>query len=301
MTVPTMDFLKALAEKTRLIDKALDGYLPPADADPAVIHQSMRYSVFAGGKRLRPALTLAAAETVGGRISAALPAACAIELIHTYSLIHDDLPAMDDDELRRGSPTNHRVFGEDIAILAGDALFAHAFQLLAGGESAANNDQERLLRVVAEVARACGTGGLIGGQVLDLTAEGRELNENELIRIHRAKTGALFRAAIRTGAMLSGADEEQLGRLSEYADYFGLAFQITDDILDVDGDEARLGKMVGSDSKNLKTTYATLFGTEGARRRALDAAEKALEALAGFGREADFLRQAVKFVVTRDY
>lgn len=301
MTVPTMDFLKALAEKARLIDKALDGYLPPADADPAVIHQSMRYSVFAGGKRLRPALTLAAAETVGGRMPVVLPAACAIELIHTYSLIHDDLPAMDDDELRRGSPTNHKVFGEDIAILAGDALFAHAFQLLAESEGAAGNDQGRMLRVIAEVAHACGTSGLIGGQVLDLTAVGRELDENELVRIHRAKTGALFKVAIRTGAMLSGADDKQLGGLSVYADYFGLAFQITDDILDVAGDEARIGKRVGSDSKNLKTTYASLFGTEGARRRALEAAEKALEALAGFGREADFLRQAVKFVVTRDY
>lgn len=301
MTDRAMDFRKALAERTRWIDKALDDCLPPADADPAVIHRSMRYSVFAGGKRLRPALTLAAAETVGGASSAVLPVACAIELIHTYSLIHDDLPAMDDDDLRRGSPTNHKVFGEDIAILAGDALFAHAFYLLVGSGGLRAKDPEAVLRVAGEVACACGTSGLIGGQVLDLTAEGRRLGEDDLIRIHRAKTGALFRVAVRAGALLSGADEEQLAGLSAYADYFGLAFQITDDILDISGDEAKIGKTVGSDSKNHKTTYATLFGTEGARQRAIEAADGALKALAGFGREADFLRQAVQFVVTRDY
>lgn len=296
-----MDFRKALAEKTALIDKALDEYLPPADAEPAIIHRSMRYSVLVGGKRLRPALTLAAAEAVGGGAEAVLPAACAMELIHTYSLIHDDLPAMDNDDLRRGSPTNHRVFGEDVAILAGDALFAHAFELLAGGGGAAEGDPGTVLRVVGEVAAACGTGGLIGGQVLDLRAAGRTPDEQQLRRIHRAKTGALFRAAVRSGALLSGANESELRGLSAYADHFGLAFQITDDILDQAGDEIRIGKTVGSDSKNKKTTYATLFGTEGARRQAIRAADKAVAALGGFGREADFLRLAVEFVVTRDY
>ncbi|MDA8096848.1 MAG: polyprenyl synthetase family protein [Clostridia bacterium] len=296
-----MDFLDALAKRARTINAALDRYLPPENADPQVIHAAMRYSVFAGGKRIRPALTLAAADAVGGNPEHVLPAACAIELIHTYSLIHDDLPAMDNDDLRRGKPTNHKVFGEDIAILAGDALFTHALHLLVLGGRETGPDPVLLLTVVEEVTQACGSSGLIGGQVMDLLAGGKPVSEEDLVRIHRAKTGALFRVGVRAGAILSGAGLEQLASLTTYAENFGLAFQITDDILDVTGDEAKIGKLVGSDARNRKSTYATLFGIGEARAKADRACSDALAALDELGREADFLRHAVQFVAAREY
>lgn len=294
-------FLQVLAAKAGMIDEALHAYLRPSSGIPPVIHEAMRYSVFAGGKRLRPALTLAAARAVGGREQSALPAACALELIHTYSLIHDDLPAMDNDDLRRGKPTCHRVFGEPIALLAGSALFSLAFEVLAGSRANGGPAADRVLAVLEEVAAACGAAGLIGGQVLDVVSVSRTLSEAELEALHRAKTGALFRAAVRAGAVLGGARPAQLEGLTAYAEHFGLAFQITDDILDVTGQAEQTGKPVGSDARNRKHTYVSLCGVEAARQRAAGSAAAALAALEQFGPEADFLRQAAVFIVSREF
>lgn len=296
-----MDFLTELKARAALVDRALDEFLPPEDTYPPVIHQAIRYSLFAGGKRLRPVLALAAAETVGGDPARVLPAACALELIHTYSLIHDDLPAMDNDDFRRGKPTCHRVYGEAVAILAGDALLTHAFALLAKNAQNQLAPAERVVQVIEEVAAAAGTLGLIGGQVVDTLAADTAVDAAILEYIHRHKTGALYRVAVRAGAILAGAKERQLEALTIYAENLGLAFQIQDDILDVEGDPARLGKPVGSDERNKKATYPALFGLDVARAKAGEAVAAALAALEPFDERADFLRELVRFVITRDF
>ncbi|NHM27844.1 polyprenyl synthetase family protein [Desulfofundulus sp. TPOSR] len=296
-----MDFLTELKARAALVDRALDELLPPEDTYPPVIHQAIRYSLFAGGKRLRPVLALAAAETVGGDPARVLPAACALELIHTYSLIHDDLPAMDNDDFRRGKPTCHRVYGEAVAILAGDALLTHAFALLAKNAQNRLAPAERVVQVIEEVAAAAGTLGLIGGQVVDTLAADTAVDAATLEYIHRHKTGALYRVAVRAGAILAGAKEKQLEALTIYAENLGLAFQIQDDILDVEGDPARLGKPVGSDERNKKATYPALFGLDVARAKAGEAVAAALAALEPFDERADFLRELVRFVITRDF
>ncbi|MBO8128470.1 MAG: polyprenyl synthetase family protein [Peptococcaceae bacterium] len=296
-----MDFLAALAEKAHLVNGALDRYLPGENTYPQLIHRAMRYSVFSGGKRLRPALTLAAAEAVKGDSNAVLPAACAIELIHTYSLVHDDLPAMDNSDLRRGRATTHRVFGEGIAVLVGDALLTLGFDLLSQAGSEFSIPPAKVLQVVQEVAAACGTMGLIGGQVIDLTLLPKEADEKTLDYIHRTKTGALFRACVRTGAILGGADEDKLRKLTTFAEHFGLAFQIIDDILDVEGSPEKTGKTVGSDARNAKTTYVSLFGVDESRVRAHKCLDSAITALVDFGSEADFLRHAAYFCKTRKF
>ena len=239
-----MDFDNYLSEQVRAVDAYLDDYLPPEKAYPESIHRAMRYSLFAGGKRLRPVLSLAAAQAVGGRQEEVMPAAAALELIHTYSLIHDDLPAMDDDSLRRGKPTSHVVFGEAIAILAGDALLTEAFSLLSGMTS---GDAERWLRAVAILSEAAGVRGMVGGQVVDVESEGLPVGEDVLDYIHRNKTGALIKAAVHIGALLGGGSEEDVHRICGYGQDVGLAFQIVDDILDVEGDAASLGKTAGID------------------------------------------------------
>ncbi len=296
-----MDFLTELKARAALVDRALDELLPTEDTYPPVIHQAMRYSLFAGGKRLRPVLTLAAAETVGGDPGRVLPAACALELIHTYSLIHDDLPAMDNDDFRRGKPTCHRVYGEAVAILAGDALLTHAFVLLAKNAQNQLAPAERVVQVIEEVAAAAGTLGLIGGQVVDTVAADTPVDAATLEYIHRHKTGALYRVAVRAGAILAGATESQLQPLTTYAENLGLAFQIQDDILDVEGDPARLGKPVGSDARNKKATYPALFGLDAARAKAREAVAAALAALEPFDERADFLRELARFVIARDF
>jgi len=293
-----VDFEKALKEKAEVIEEALEHYLPPPNAYPPLIHQAMRYSTMQGGKRLRPVLVMAVAEAVGGKSEDVLPAACALEMIHTYSLIHDDLPAMDNDDYRRGKPTNHKVYGEAIAILAGDALLTLAFSLLAGINSASPKD---VVKVIGEVAAAAGTFGMIGGQVVDTFFAGKEIDADTLKYIHSHKTGALYRAAVRTGAILAGAEEKKLADLTRYAEYLGLAFQIKDDILDIEGDATVIGKPVGSDIKNKKATYPALFGIEQAKAKARQAGEKALSAIGSFGNEADFLRLLVQFVVERSF
>jgi len=293
-----LDFREELKKKAAVTEEALEHFLPPPDAYPPLIHQSMRYSVMGGGKRLRPALVMAGAEAVGGNVQNVLPAACALELIHTYSLIHDDLPAMDNDDYRRGRLTNHKVFGEAVAVLAGDALLTLAFRLLADCRCPCPED---LVRVIVEVADGAGTFGLIGGQVVDTFSAGETIDETVLEYIHRHKTGALYRVCVRTGAILSGAKERELASLTEYSDYLGLAFQIKDDILDIEGDEKLLGKPVGSDQKNKKATYPSLFGLEKSREKARQAADRAQEALSIFGSEADFLRGLVEFTINRAF
>ena len=293
-----MNFKEELKLKAALVDEALEGFLPPAETYPPLIHEAIRYSVMSGGKRLRPALVMASAEAVGGNPALVLPAACSLELIHSYSLVHDDLPAMDDDDFRRGRPTCHKVFGEAAAILAGDALLTLAFGVLAECKGVR---ADSIARVLAEVAFAAGSRGLIGGQVVDTLSSDEEIDGRTLEYIHRHKTGALYRASVRAGAILAGAADRQLTALTGYAEHLGLAFQIKDDILDIEGNEAVLGKPVGSDLKNKKATYPSLYGLAGSREKALREARGAVAALTGFGEEADFLRKLVQFVIDRDF
>ncbi len=294
-----MNFRVELAERAKLVNEALGKLLPPVNAYPPAIHQAVRYSVFAGGKRLRPILVMAGAEAVGGSAESVLPAACAVELLHTYSLVHDDLPVMDDDDLRRGQPTCHKVYGEATAILAGDALLTACFGILAKLPQNRGIPPERVVRVIAELAEAAGTRGLIGGQMVDLASEGGAVDEDTLKYIHTHKTGALIRFSVRAGAILSGASGAQLNRLTDYAENLGLAFQIIDDILDVVGDEQVIGKPVGSDQRNQKATYPVLFGLETSRQKAAEAAARAKSSLDDFGAEADFLRRLIHFIINR--
>ncbi|WP_066637557.1 polyprenyl synthetase family protein [Desulfolucanica intricata] len=296
-----MEFLQELNKKAAIVDDALDKFLPPDNAYPSIIHQAIRYSVFAGGKRLRPAMVMAAAEAVNGDGLKVLPAACALELIHTYSLVHDDLPAMDNDDFRRGKLTNHKVYGEAIAVLTGDALLTFAFQLLAGLSKDGLFPPEVVVRVIAEVAKDAGTNGLIGGQVVDTISANQEIDSKTLEYIHNHKTGSLYRASIRTGAILAGAPEAELSALTFYAEHLGLAFQITDDILDVVGDTVKIGKPVGSDQKNNKATYPSIWGLEEAREKAFYFAEQALNQISIFGSKAQFLRELVHFIINRDH
>ena len=286
-------------ERITLIEEALNQWIPAQDGLLKVLFKSMRYSLFAGGKRLRPVLLMAAADAVGGEGRNYLRVACALEMIHTYSLIHDDLPAMDNDDYRRGKLTNHKVFGEGMAILAGDGLLTAAFEQILLQEKV---DSACLAQVAREIAAAAGPSGMVGGQAIDLAASGQAqpLNQEELRFMHRAKTGALFRAALRGGGLLAGATPDQLAALTVYAEEFGLAFQITDDILDVTGDEATIGKPVGSDERNEKETYVSLYSLDGARQMAEESVQRALTAIEIFGAEADVLRSLATYLVSRE-
>jgi geranylgeranyl diphosphate synthase type II len=289
-----------LENARRLVERALDEALPPEDAWPPTIHRAVRYSLFAGGKRLRPLLVLAAAEAVGASTDTVLPYACAVEMIHTYSLIHDDLPAMDDDDLRRGRPTSHKVFGEAVAILAGDALLTRAFHLVC--EAPPDMDAERArrrLRAAALLGEACGTSGLIGGQVLDLESEGRAVDAATLERLHRAKTGALLGACVMGAAVLGGAGTDDARLLERYARAVGLAFQVVDDILDATEGDAQLGKTAGKDDAAGKATYVRVHGLEAARRMAAALHEEARAALAPLGDRAALLRELARRIVER--
>lgn len=288
-----------LQERRILVDDALDAALPPATQPPSRLHEAMRYSLFCGGKRLRPILSLAAAEAVGGASRAVLPLACAVECIHTFSLIHDDLPSIDNDDLRRGNPTNHVVYGEAMAILAGDALLALAFELI--GECQRSFPADRTLAALSLVARASGTLGMVGGQVSDLECEGRDdLDETTVASIHARKTGALLVASLLAAARLCGASAAQESALQVYGDQLGLAFQITDDILDLEGDAAKIGKPVGSDLKQDKATYPKVLGLDESRRLALRSSEAAVQILADFDTRAEPLRALARYVVERD-
>lgn len=283
-------------KKREQVETALAGELRPGDILDKTLASSMEYSLMAGGKRLRPVLLMAAAEAVGGRGEEYLTSACAIEMIHTYSLIHDDLPAMDNDDYRRGKLTNHKVYGAGMATLAGDALLTLAFEVLLRQHGVSDAVK---LTVLREVSEAAGAKGMVGGQAMDLGAEGQQVNIITLRRMHMGKTGALFRAAVRAGAILAGGDAAELVSLTRYAESFGLAFQITDDILDVTGATEDIGKPAGSDERNHKTTYVTLATLPGAEKMARDAVATAVEALTPLGDRADFLRALAEFLLSR--
>jgi geranylgeranyl diphosphate synthase type II len=296
---PAFDLEGYLAERRRAVDEALERYLPAATAYPPVIHEAMRYSVFAGGKRLRPILVIAGAEAVGGQMADVMPTACCFELIHTYSLIHDDLPAMDDDDYRRGRLTSHKVFGEAMAILAGDALLTHALGLVGVNFGLGKAAPEVFPRVLAEITRAAGPDGMVGGQVVDIQSEGRVVPAETLEYIHTRKTAALIRGALRSGGLLAGASESALAALTVFGDRIGLAFQIVDDILDVEGSLETLGKTAGSDERKRKITYPGLHGLEASKVRAAQLTDEAHVALAPLGPAATPLRALADFVLNR--
>lgn len=286
-----------MQRKMDLINEQLTKMYPENQALNTALAQSMNYSLMAGGKRLRPILIMAAADALGVDGEKFLRVATSIEFIHTYSLIHDDLPAMDNDDYRRGKLTNHKVFGEDLAILAGDALLTMAFEIIAIDRDI---DDQTKVKLITELSIASGAEGMVGGQVIDMQSENKAIDMTTLKKMHAAKTGALFCAAIRMGAILAGANDKQLADLTQYARQFGLAFQITDDILDVTGDEATIGKPVGSDEKNHKSTYVTLGSLESAKKLAKEAVDRAKEALNEFDDNADFLRSLVDYLITRN-
>jgi geranylgeranyl diphosphate synthase type II len=282
----------------RLVDAALRRLLPRAGAVPSTVRRAMAYSLFPGGKRLRPILALQACRVVGGRPKDVVPAAAAIEMIHTYSLVHDDLPALDNDDLRRGRASSHRIFGEAMAILAGDALLTHAFEILSG-QFAPSHNTGRRLQAIAVLASAAGVKGMIAGQVMDLEAEGRPFSYAKLQRIHRGKTGALISAALQVGGILGGGDQPQIRALRTYGDAVGLAFQIVDDILDQEGSAEGLGKSVGKDRRDRKATFPALLGVAGSRRRAERATADAVAALRPFGRRGAPLAELARFILER--
>jgi geranylgeranyl diphosphate synthase type II len=295
-----MDLKHYLNERCKLVDEALDKLLPRDDELPASLHKSMRYSVFAGGKRIRPILMLAACEAVGGDIRLAMPAACAMEMIHTYSLIHDDLPAMDNDDFRRGNPTNHKVFGEAVAILAGDALLTAAFIAMSRPASSLQVPPATILAVINEIGSCAGSHGMVGGQVIDMESEGQHDIDLAIVQyIHTHKTGALIKASIKAGAMLGGADDKVLDAMTRYGETVGLAFQIADDILDIEGTTEEIGKDAGSDQARGKATYPAVVGLAESKRRAAELMEMALESLAGFDAKADPLREIAGYIVNR--
>jgi geranylgeranyl diphosphate synthase type II len=291
------DLQRYLAQQTAAVDRALDHFLPPATAKPATIHRAMRYSIFAGGKRMRPALCLAAAEACGGRTGDAMPLACAVECIHTYSLIHDDLPAMDDDDLRRGKPTNHKVFGEGIAILAGDALLTEAFALACRCKGW---DRYPHRNIIFELAEASGSRELIAGQVADLEGEGRDISASQLRYIHERKTSALLRCSARLGGMSANCTPRQFQALSDFGYNVGLAFQIIDDILDVTQTSQQLGKTSGKDTAAQKATYPKIVGMEKSREIAAQLTGRAFRALEIFKGNAPALAALAEFLLNRD-
>jgi geranylgeranyl diphosphate synthase type II len=293
----SIEIREYLKENGKLVNEFLEEYFDGRELDaPQVLKKSMRYSLLAGGKRLRPILALASYEACGGDPIDIIQPASALEVVHTYSLIHDDLPAMDDDDLRRGKPTNHKVFGEAMAILAGDALFTEAFLMITRAEGIG---AERSLEAARELSLAAGARGMVGGQVQDILSENAEPDKETLSYIHTHKTGALIRASVRIGAILAGADNELLGALTSYGEKLGLAFQIIDDILDIKGDETVLGKPVGSDLENNKMTYPALYGLDASSERAGELIGEAIEALSPFSKKADTLREIARYVLKR--
>jgi geranylgeranyl diphosphate synthase type II len=289
-----------LHRQRQRIEASLDALLPASDSYPPQLMEAMRYSVFAGGKRLRPILLVAAAVAVGGDPTAVLPAACAIEYLHTYSMIHDDLPAMDNDDYRRGKLTNHKVYGEAMAILAGDALLTHAFEVMSNPSLVATFSPATLARATYHLARAAGGFGMIGGQVVDILSEGKQVGLDTVDYIHRHKTAALIEAAISIGALLGNASPPLLQALEQYGYKVGWAFQITDDILDVEGDAALLGKEVGRDAQLRKATYPAVLGLEHSRQRAVALMQQGISALTPLQGKAERLRQIAEYVVMRN-
>ncbi len=282
----------------KLVDSELKRQLPKANTRPTTIHQAMRYSIFAGGKRLRPILCIAAAEACGGEIENALLPACAVEIMHTYSLVHDDLPSMDDDDLRRGRPTSHKVYGEGIAVLCGDALLTESFAIIAKTPA---TKRYSVADYVTEFAVTGGSRKLIGGQVLDLEGEGKALTKKQLIQIHEAKTAALLTCSVKLGAMTANATPAKLDALTTFGYNLGLAFQVIDDILDVTQTTEQLGKTAGKDEAVNKSTYPAILGLDASRKEAARLTKKSLDALKPFGKKAARLEQIARYLLDREY
>ena len=296
-----MSAAQYLSKGREFVDASIRKYLPEEATYPESIHKSMLYSILAGGKRLRPVLVIAAAEAVGGNRQDVLPFAVAAEYIHTYTLIHDDLPALDNDDLRRGKPTNHKVFGEAIAVLAGDALLTQAFYLMTHSGLMDAIPPEKLLQAAHDMTGAIGTAGMIGGQVVDIESEGKPIDAETLEYIHVYKTGCLIKACVRAGAILSQADEGQLNALSNYGAHIGLAFQIVDDILDITSDESLLGKDIGSDVDKEKATYPALYGLDESKKKAEKLVENGIACLEIFDHRAEPLREIGRFFLQRTF
>ncbi len=293
-----MNLTAYLRSRQKQIDRALDRFLPKENAPPPTIHKAMRYSLFAGGKRLRPILCLAAAESCKGEMSKALPLACAMECIHTYSLVHDDLPSMDNDDFRRGRATCHKVFGDGIAVLAGDALLTVAFEIAARAKPTRRYSMSEILR---EISTAAGSRKLIAGQVADLEAEGKKVSRHELRYIHENKTAAMITTSVRLGAMSANADAKKLRAITKFGYTLGLAFQVIDDILDVTQTSEKLGKSAGKDVAAQKATYPAVIGLEGSRAEARRLTNTAQNALKIFGKEAEPLRELANYLLIREY
>ncbi|NIR13965.1 MAG: polyprenyl synthetase family protein [Desulfobacterales bacterium] len=294
-----MDLKAYLNEKRAIVEEALQGIFPVPEGPAADIVSAMGYSLFAGGKRLRPILCIAGAEAAGGEAKDVLPVACAIELIHTYSLIHDDLPVMDDDDMRRGKPTSHKVFGEAVALLAGDGLLTKAFHVMTSPDLVNRVKPESLLAVIGLIAQAAGYEGMVGGQVVDIQSEGKEVDPSIVEFIHTRKTAALISASVVSGAILGGAPEDHVEALASYGKNIGLAFQVSDDILDIEGDSRELGKNVGSDTRQEKITYPAILGLKRSKQIQKELVEQAIESLSSFDQRAEPLRHIAKYIIAR--
>lgn len=295
-----MNFKEELKNRVVNIENLLNEYMPKVEGYQKTIFDSMNYSLKAGGKRLRPVLTLEACKLVGGNEKDAYPFAVAIEMIHTYSLIHDDLPALDNDDLRRGRKTNHKVYGEAMAILAGDGLLNYAYEIMLR-ESLSKGEPEKYLKAINEIAKASGIYGMIGGQVVDIESEGKSIDMEKLDFIHMNKTAAIIIGCMRAGAIIGGASEEELENVTKYAKNIGLSFQIVDDILDIVGDEAKLGKKVGSDIDNEKSTYPSLIGLEKSKETANKLIAEAKMSIDYINKDSEFLNNLADYIVDREY
>lgn len=294
-----MELKEYLREKRTIVDRALKEYLPEVSGPKEELFKAMNYSLFAGGKRLRPILCIAASEAVGGTHKNVMPVACALEMIHTYSLIHDDLPAMDNDEMRRGKPTNHMVFGDAIAILAGDGMLTEAFRIMGSPELMEKAGPERFRRVIEIVASASGPHGMVAGQAMDIRAEGGKIDTSLMEVIHEHKTGALLKASVTTGAILGGGSDNDIKSLENYGKNIGLAFQISDDILDIEGDSKQMGKATGVDIKRGKNTYPSIYGMEKSKIMLREIINDAIETLSTFKENAEPLRQIAVYIIER--
>ena len=294
-----MNIKNYLEQKRIEVDRFLDNVSPPPTTPPTTLHESMQYSLMAGGKRVRPILTIAAAEAIGTTPPGLMVVACSLEFIHTYSLIHDDLPSMDNDDFRRGKPTNHKVYGEAMAILAGDALLTMAFDLCSRSELMKGCDPVRQVCLIQELAYGSGNMGMVGGQVFDIQAENKDIDLPSLQNIHKHKTGMLIRTAVRMGAIAAGATDRQLDDLTGYAEDIGLAFQIADDVLNVTGTRKELGKNPNTDAERGKKTYPTFYGVDGSRKLADDCVTRANNRLASFGPAAEPLRELARYITSR--
>lgn len=295
----SLDLRPYLREKKAIVDRTLEAHFPVAEGPASDLIDAMKYSLFAGGKRLRPILCLAGAEAVGGTETDVLPAACALELIHTYSLIHDDLPLMDDDDLRRGKPTCHKIFGEAVALLAGDGLLTESFNLMTAPELVERVSPHLIFKVIALISKAAGYRGMVGGQVVDIQSEGKAADLSVVEFMHTHKTGALISASVASGAILAGGDKSELEAITSYGQKIGLAFQISDDILDIEGDSMTMGKESGSDEQKGKITYPAVIGLSKAKQVQSELVEASIESLRAFDHRAEPLRQIARYIIER--